>query len=113
MVCVLQSNGAPHAMTRARNQGATEIKEQPASKSEFPPGQKSTTHHPSAMLGSFQVINEEVPLVTSAEFSPEFRDFVCICLQKDPLKRHAAEQLLEHPFIKKVRDPEALHSQSL
>ncbi len=50
-----------------------------------------------------QVMNEDVPLVTSEEFSPEFRDFVRLCLQKDPLKRPSAEQLLVHPFIKMVR----------
>ena len=47
-------------------------------------------------------MNEEVPLVTSEEFSPEFRDFVKLCLQKDPFKRPPAEILLQHPYINKV-----------
>ena len=55
------------------------------------------------LLHASQVINEEVPLLTSTDFSPEFRDFIRLCLHKDPLKRHAAEQLLDHPFIKRVR----------
>ena len=48
-------------------------------------------------------MKEEVPLIASADFSPEFRDFVRLCLQKDPYMRPPAEQLLEHPFIKRVR----------
>ncbi|GAX73570.1 hypothetical protein CEUSTIGMA_g1021.t1 [Chlamydomonas eustigma] len=51
-----------------------------------------------------QVMNEDVPLINASDFSPEFRDFVRLCLQKDPLKRPSAEQLLEHPFIRKYEN---------
>lgn len=31
--------------------------------------------------------------------SPEFRDFIGCCLERDPCRRWTAEQLLRHPFI--------------
>ena len=34
-------------------------------------------------------------------FSPQFREFVGLCLQKDPRKRPTAKALLKHSFIKK------------
>ncbi len=49
-----------------------------------------------------QVLQEEAPLPPAGQYSEEFRDFVRVCLQKDPHKRPMAEQLLTHPFITKV-----------
>ena len=43
-------------------------------------------------------------LPTNAPYSPEFRDFVKCCLQKDPTTRPTATQLLQHPFIAKAKD---------
>lgn len=37
--------------------------------------------------------------ITQRPYSPEFRDFVDLCLQKDPLRRATAAQLLAHPFL--------------
>lgn len=50
----------------------------------------------------FQVLNEDVPIPTGPELSDEFKDFVRVCMQKDPYQRPSAEQLLTHPFILKV-----------
>lgn len=56
-----------------------------------------------------QVTKEEVPFLNPKEFSPEFQDFIRLTLLKDPYKRPTAEQLLEHPFIRKYeRDPVSL-----
>ncbi|MES1911746.1 MAG: hypothetical protein MHM6MM_004131 [Cercozoa sp. M6MM] len=41
----------------------------------------------------------------SHQFSRQFRDLVCKCLQKDPAKRPTAEKLLKHSFFKKARGP--------
>jgi serine/threonine protein kinase len=42
------------------------------------------------------------------KFSPEFNDFLRVCLQKSPADRPTAKQLLEHPFVQR-----GLKSQSL
>ena len=64
-------------------------------------------------LGAFelmmQVCREDVPMLTSNEFTPQFKEFVLLTLQKDPHKRPSAEQLLAHPFITMYeRDPVSL-----
>lgn len=46
--------------------------------------------------------------------SPEFRNFISCCLQKDPARRRSAVQLLQHPFILRAspsqnRSPQNLH----
>ena len=35
-------------------------------------------------------------------FSDEFRDFVTKCVTKDPRQRPTADEMLEHPFLKKA-----------
>lgn len=37
--------------------------------------------------------------------SPEFRNFIACCLQRDPRKRWAAQELLQHPFITQYTSP--------
>ncbi|KAL6585261.1 Dual specificity mitogen-activated protein kinase kinase 4 [Orobanche minor] len=37
--------------------------------------------------------------------SPEFRDFIACCLQRDPAKRWTAGKLLRHPFISQYASP--------
>lgn len=64
-------------------------------------------------LGAFelmmQVCRDDVPMLTSREFTPQFKEFVSMTLQKDPRKRQTAEQLLSHPFITMYeRDPVSL-----
>lgn len=41
-------------------------------------------------------------------FSRALRDFVSICLQKDPSKRPSAAKLLEHKFLKEAKKPDFL-----
>lgn len=46
-----------------------------------------------------KIVNRPPPAIPDS-FSADFREFVCICLQKEPSKRLSAAQLLEHPFVK-------------
>ncbi|MFS7981163.1 putative mitogen-activated protein kinase kinase STE-STE7 family [Helianthus anomalus] len=39
------------------------------------------------------------PPEAPATASPEFRDFVSRCLQRDPARRWTAAKLLQHPFV--------------
>ncbi|CAG9858232.1 unnamed protein product [Phyllotreta striolata] len=49
-----------------------------------------------------KVIGQEPPsLPTDREFSPEFREFVSLCLIKDPKQRPKYTNLKDHDFIKK------------
>ena len=49
-----------------------------------------------------KVIDElNVPELPKDEFSEDFRDFMRICLEKDPSKRPNSRVLLQHPFVLK------------
>ncbi|GJP46422.1 hypothetical protein CLOM_g5713 [Closterium sp. NIES-68] len=51
----------------------------------------------------FQLLQEistsPAPVAPADFFSPQFCDFIALCLQKDPSQRPSAEQLLTHPFV--------------
>lgn len=49
------------------------------------------------------LIPKNAPPSLEPPFSKPFRDFVSLCLQRDPLKRPTATQLLKHPFIRKAK----------
>ena len=42
------------------------------------------------------------------DWSPEFIDFVSLCLMKNPESRAKASELLQHEFIKNAKTPEIL-----
>ena len=42
------------------------------------------------------------------DWSPEFIDFVSMCLMKNPEHRAKASELLQHEFIKNAKTPEIL-----
>jgi len=50
-----------------------------------------------------EVTQGECPLPPEGEFSPEFRNFVSLCLEQDPEDRPPAKALLNHAFILKHR----------
>jgi len=58
--------------------------------------------HPMRVL--FMIPNLDPPKITQGTWSPEFHDFVSKCLQKNPDNRPTAEQLLNHPFVKKANN---------
>ena len=45
---------------------------------------------------------------TGHHFSRSLRDFVSVCLQKDPKRRPSAAKLLEHRFLKEAKKPDFL-----
>lgn len=55
-----------------------------------------------------QIKEDESPNVpNNGHFSPELREFIEICLQKDPMDRHSPVRLLAHPWILKYSQSEA------
>jgi serine/threonine protein kinase len=57
-----------------------------------------------AMKIIMSVINSDPPSLSGSHFSKEFKDFVSLCLQKEPSKRPTAETLLKHKFLQKRED---------
>eukprot|EP00768_Dysnectes_brevis_P006582 gnl/Dysnectes_brevis/523_a579_2191.p1 GENE.gnl/Dysnectes_brevis/523_a579_2191~~gnl/Dysnectes_brevis/523_a579_2191.p1 ORF type:complete len:477 (+),score=157.95 gnl/Dysnectes_brevis/523_a579_2191:85-1515(+) len=59
----------------------------------------------------FLVVTQPAPsLRNPSRWSPEFRDFLGLCLQKDPDSRATAQELLEHPFLAVAGLPTSLSS---
>ncbi len=48
------------------------------------------------------VVQSPAPTVSPTDFSPEFSEFVALCLQKDPDVRPSAQNLFDTPFLKNV-----------
>ncbi|EPS68103.1 hypothetical protein M569_06666 [Genlisea aurea] len=52
-----------------------------------------------------QILDDPSPSLSKQKFSPELCSFVDMCLEKDPLLRPTADQLISHPFIRRYEDP--------
>lgn len=66
---------------------------------------------PYADLRLMQVLNlipRNEPPKLEGEFSKSFKEFVSLCLVKDPTRRPPARDLLAHPFIKRAAPPTTL-----
>jgi serine/threonine-protein kinase 24/25/MST4 len=62
--------------------------------------------HPMKVL--FLIPKEKPPRLEGSRFSREFKEFVMLCLNKDPEKRPSAKSLLKHSFIKRAGKTEML-----
>jgi serine/threonine-protein kinase 24/25/MST4 len=62
--------------------------------------------HPMKVL--FLIPKEKPPRLEGSRFSKEFKDFVALCLNKNPEQRPSARALLKHSFIRKAGKTELL-----
>ncbi|KAK0947793.1 hypothetical protein LTR48_004109 [Friedmanniomyces endolithicus] len=62
--------------------------------------------HPMKVL--FLIPKEKPPRLEGSRWSREFKEFVSLCLNKDPDKRPAARSLLKHAFVRKAGKTELL-----
>ena len=62
--------------------------------------------HPMKVL--FLIPKEKAPRLEGNQYSRELKDFVSLCLQKEPEKRPTAKALLKHSFIRRAGKTEAL-----
>lgn len=62
--------------------------------------------HPMKVL--FLIPKEKAPRLEGNQYSRELKDFVSLCLQKDPEKRPTAKSLLKHSFIRRAGKTEVL-----
>ena len=51
------------------------------------------------------LIPKHAPPKLEGNFSAAFKDFVSLCLRRDPRERPSAKDLLRHPYLRKARKP--------
>ena len=52
----------------------------------------------------FAIASSEKPPEIPSHLSSDAKDFVTLCFQRDPQKRPTATELLQHPFVKDIKE---------
>jgi serine/threonine-protein kinase 24/25/MST4 len=52
----------------------------------------------------YLIVTQEAPKLTGSQWSDDFKEFVALCLEKEPSKRPSAKALLEHKFLARASD---------
>ena len=50
-------------------------------------------------------IEDEIRFSKAMAVSEDAKDFISICLNKDPRDRYTVPELLEHPFLAAIENP--------
>ena len=50
-------------------------------------------------------MDKPAPTLPAGRFSANFKEFVSLCLDKDPRKRPSAHELLKHSWIREAQPP--------
>lgn len=58
----------------------------------------------------FSILTLAAPEIDEIQWSPDMRDFLKICLVKDPYLRPNTEELMHHPFIQMQSSPEDIEN---
>jgi serine/threonine protein kinase len=59
-------------------------------------------------MKALMLIPKNDPPTLDGNFSKLFKGFISSCLEKDPIKRPTAKELLKHPFIKQAKENKLL-----
>jgi serine/threonine-protein kinase 24/25/MST4 len=59
-------------------------------------------------MKALMLIPKNEPPALDGNFSKLFKGFIASCLEKDPMKRPSAKELLKHPFIKQAKENKLL-----
>ncbi len=60
------------------------------------------------MRALFLIPKNDSPVLEGSQYSKLFKEFISLCLQKDPDKRPSAKDLLKHKWIKNAKKSNSL-----
>ncbi len=93
---------APEVMSQSSYDGKADIWSLGITCLEMAYGKPPHSHiHPLQVMGI--ITRSAPPQLEGEQFSKPFKEFVSLCLIKDPARRPNLNLLIKHPFIKKAK----------